>query len=123
MARTGAIKHTHQYFKGSNGVWACARDGCTHFLPGNMANSTPVGKKSICWNESCSKEFIVSLYNMNTNQPRCDECTMQFDELSHMLDNKFKDMDEDPYLKRALQKQAEERAKLKIVDKPESEDV
>lgn len=71
MARTGALKHTHQYFRRPDKKWACLRDGCTHFMPSNMAPA-PAGSLSICW--MCEQEFRLLPVNMERERPLCDKC-------------------------------------------------
>lgn len=72
MAKTGTLKHTHQYYKSDiSGLWHCSGyGGCTHYMPGNMP--PPVGRRSLCWR--CEMPFILAPYNMVNNRPVCDNC-------------------------------------------------
>ena len=76
MARTGSVKHTHQYFKRTDGCWACSgyEEGCTHFMPKNMY-PLPAGRKSICWVQGIPRhEFMLTHSNMRDAKPLCPEC-------------------------------------------------
>lgn len=84
MAKTGSIRHTHKYFKRPDGMWACALDGCTHYMPKNMAPA-PAGHKSIC--HSCEKEFDLYPWNMKRINPVCDTCSEELDAAGKYLDS------------------------------------
>jgi hypothetical protein len=75
--QTGAKKHTHRYYRRDDGLWACALDGCTHFMPSNM-NPAPLGAYSICW--KCGEKFTLTSTNMLKNRPECDECSGAVDQ-------------------------------------------
>lgn len=87
MARiTNSIRHTHKYYRmKSTGLWYCAGiDGCTHYMPKNMP--PPTGRMSLCW--SCNKEFRLLPGNMQDDQPKCDECRNELDNIGKWLDSK-----------------------------------
>ena len=71
MAKTGALRHTHRYYK-SGRTWRCLLGGCTHFMPSNAAPDGPSGMNSVCW--ECSKEFMLTPLLMTIDKPVCNEC-------------------------------------------------
>src|SRR6187431_1622526 len=88
MGKTGAIKHIHQYFKRTDGAWACSGiEGCTHYMPKNM-HPAPAGRYSICWG-GCEKPFQLAPYNMQDEKPMCDNCTEKHEELANYVANKL----------------------------------
>ena len=87
MGKTGAVKHTHQYFRRADGMWACSGiDGCTHYMPKNMAPA-PAGHMSICW--ECSKPFLLIPINMKKDKPVCDDCEGDEDILEKFLNDRL----------------------------------
>lgn len=90
MARkTGSINHTHKYYRRYDGLWACAGiDGCTHYMPKNMAPA-PTGLNSICWG-NCGKTFQLTPYAMENEKPMCDDCQEGSDALSNAIEDMMK---------------------------------
>lgn len=86
MARkTGSINHTHKYYRRYDGLWACAGiDGCTHYMPKNMAPA-PAGLNSICWG-GCGKSFMLTPYSMENEKPMCDDCQEGLDALNEVTE-------------------------------------
>lgn len=85
MARTtGAIRHTHRYYLDKSGrgraLWRCMKDGCTHFLPGNMGS--PFGMKSDCW--GCDKEFRLTHESLEQDKPMCEKCTNELNVINSL---------------------------------------
>lgn len=89
MARkTGSVNHTHQYFRRSDGLWACSGiDDCSHYMPKNM-HPAPVGRKSVCWG-GCGKELKLTPANMTEDKPMCDACLEAQDDLSNWIESKL----------------------------------
>ena len=84
---TGAVKHTHQYFKREDGLWACSGiDECSHYMPKNMA-PLPVGRLSICWR--CEKPFKLLPMNMADTHPKCDDCIEILDAINKLTEEKL----------------------------------
>lgn len=75
MARaTGAKKHTHKYYRMENDpLWYCAL--CTHYLPTNYKNGSPLGSPSLCWN--CGNTYAIDEEAMKHNNPWCSECRLK----------------------------------------------
>lgn len=73
MARSGALKHIHKYYKNTSGFWACARPDCTHYLPTNVADRIEFSK-SICW--ECEEVFQMNKTLAELSQPKCQPCRM-----------------------------------------------
>jgi len=74
--RTGAKRHTHKYYK-FDGLWHCALERCTHFMPLNVSHQVE-GKLTICW--ECGREMTLSKLAMENAQPICPGCAMGVDE-------------------------------------------
>ena len=70
--RTGAKKHVHKYHK-INGLWYCALDDCSHFMPRNVPEEAMLGKLSICWN--CDGEMRLDEDLLKEDKPRCAACS------------------------------------------------
>jgi hypothetical protein len=88
MGKTGAVKHTHQYFRRDDGMWACSGiDECSHYMPKNML-PLPVGRKSICW--GCEREFQLTPYAMRNAKPMCDECEDKTEVLGDFIEERMK---------------------------------
>jgi hypothetical protein len=68
--KTGAKRHTHRYYRLA-GRWACSLPDCSHYLPGNVADSI-VGKESICWD--CGKKFLLDEVALKKDAPICPTC-------------------------------------------------
>jgi hypothetical protein len=119
---TGALKHTHQYFRRGDKKWACVRDGCTHFLPSNMAPA-PAGRKSVCW--SCEKEFTLYPVNMERDRPECDDCleqTIGIEQYLEEMEMKGKEDSDAVFRRYGLKKtKPTEPAKSMEPDEPTSE--
>lgn len=71
--KTGALRHTHQYYREVNGLWHCGR--CSHFLPKNVPQSSLIGKKSLC--NHCMQEFILDADNLMHDYPICTLCKVE----------------------------------------------
>lgn len=90
MARkTGSVNHIHQYYRRPDGLWACSGiDGCTHYMPRNMAPA-PVGLYSKCWG-NCEKAFQLTPYAMENNKPMCDDCQEGLDAINEITEKFLK---------------------------------
>jgi len=78
MARkSGAVRHTHKYYKAEDGLWYCGMESCTHFMPRNVAHQV-AGKLSKCW--ECEKEFNLTKTMMELDKPLCPACRIGIDE-------------------------------------------
>lgn len=73
-------KHLHKYYfgmlVGNQPVWACALDGCNHYMPNHMKN-TINGKLAICW--KCGDNAKIDFTRMNEypdGKVFCDECLL-----------------------------------------------
>lgn len=87
MGKTGTVKHTHQYYKRIDGMWACSGyEGCTHYMPKNMWPA-PTGHKSLCW--SCEQPFQLTPVNMERGKPMCDACSDRIDSLDEFIEKKL----------------------------------
>ena len=80
--RTGAVKHTHKYYKLSDGLWHCALPDCTHYMPLNVAEQVE-GKRSLCWD--CGKPFTLGASLMEADRPVCFDCSVDTDALDRLL--------------------------------------
>jgi len=91
MARiTNALRHVHKYFRmPETGLWYCAgMDGCTHYMPKNMP--PPAGRMSVCWGpNNCSKQFMLTPYNMRNDKPMCDKCEEIMEVINESNDDFF----------------------------------
>lgn len=73
--RTGAKNHIHKYYKlNSNGLWACALDDCSHYMPANVVDQVE-GKRSICW--QCGEQFRLDEDSMKLARPLCPLCRIK----------------------------------------------
>jgi len=78
MARkSGAVRHTHKYYKAEDGLWYCGMESCTHFMPRNVAHQVE-GKLSRCW--ECGREFNLTPVMMEIDKPLCGGCRIGIDE-------------------------------------------
>jgi len=95
MGKTGTVKHTHQYFRRPDGLWACSGiEGCTHYMPKNMSPA-PNGRMSLCW--VCVRPFHLNPMNMRNEKPLCDECEERGDIIDRMLEERLSGVPVDPY--------------------------
>lgn len=83
-SKTGSQRHTHKYHK-LNGLWFCAFDDCTHYMPKNVAPSI-LGKGSICW--SCAKEFKLNQDALEMQKPTCDDCRTEINSIEEFIKTK-----------------------------------
>jgi hypothetical protein len=72
MSRTGAKRHVHKYYRADDGLWYCALETCTHYMPLNVAHQI-VNKMSVCWN--CGETFALDILLMRERKPVCDDCS------------------------------------------------
>ena len=86
MAKTGAVRHTHKYYRLKDGLWHCALSDCTHYMPRNVEEQVE-GKKSLCW--ECGEEFILDERAMESARPVCFACSgVDMDALTKLLKEK-----------------------------------
>lgn len=76
-----AKKHIHKYYKrtiGSQWVWACGLDDCSHYMPVHMTELLQ-GKRTLCWNYDkgnvdCEKVTLLDTRNWAKDKPICEAC-------------------------------------------------
>ncbi len=71
-------KHLHKYYFGlmigNQPVWACALDGCTHYMPNHMKEMLN-HKAALCW--KCEERAIIDFGMMNEypqGKVLCEAC-------------------------------------------------
>jgi hypothetical protein len=115
--KTGALNHTHRYYKSPyDERWHCMLDGCTHLLPGKR--DMPIGYYSICW--SCEEKFMITYLEPRQTKPMCDKCNEELEMIGEVT-KKFMplEIDEDPIMRRIRLAREAEQKKLKEKDQIE----
>lgn len=65
--------HVHRYQRSKTGIWYCADDDCSHYIPKKIApKHWPEGKISRCNN--CQEEMQLTKKDLINWKPICKMC-------------------------------------------------